>query len=68
MNASGPSGKKKLSGSENRKRIKENVQKNDLVIAKMPKLQNYFTTQSLVATRLTSMYYTSMYSPNYKLL
>lgn len=37
-------GKKKPSGSENRKRIKENAQKNDLLIAKMPKLQNYFTT------------------------
>lgn len=53
MNASG---KKKPSGSENRKRIKENAQKNDLVIAKIPKLQNYFTTKSHVATRLTSMY------------
>lgn len=63
MNRVYASGKKKSSGSENRKRIKENAHKNDLVIAKIPKLHNYFTTQSHVATRLTSMY-----PPNYKLL
>ncbi|XP_060845952.1 uncharacterized protein LOC132925583 [Rhopalosiphum padi] len=35
-------GKKKASGSKNRKRAKENAQKNALLVSKMPKLQNYF--------------------------
>lgn len=35
-------GKKKASGSKNRKRAKENAQKKALLVSKMPKLQNYF--------------------------
>jgi hypothetical protein len=45
--------KKKPSGCDNRKKAKESAQKNASVIAKTPKLLNYFTKQG--ATKVTSI-------------
>lgn len=38
-------GKKKDSGSQNRKRTKQNAQRNAEIVSKMPKLHNYFSRQ-----------------------
>lgn len=34
---------KKTSGSKNRKKVKENAKKKALLVAEIPKLQNYFS-------------------------
>lgn len=46
--------RKKVRSSENRKKAKENVQKNASVVAKMPKLPNYFTKQ-VASDKYTSL-------------
>jgi len=53
MNRINACGKKKPSGCDNRKKAKESAQKNASVIAKTPKLLNYFTKQE--ATKVTSI-------------
>lgn len=53
MNRLNACGKKKPSGCYNRKKAKESAQKNASVIAKIPKLINYFTIQG--ATKVTSI-------------
>lgn len=53
MNQINACGKKKASGYENRKKALENAQRNASVVAKMPKLHNYFTKQ--VATNVISI-------------
>ncbi|KAL4126419.1 hypothetical protein QTP88_010641 [Uroleucon formosanum] len=52
MNRLNACGKKKPSGCYNRKKAKESAQKNASIIAKIPKLINYFTIQG--ATKVTS--------------
>ena len=53
MNRVNACGKKKASGSENRKKAKENAQKNASVVAKTLKLFNYFSKQG--ASKVTSI-------------